>query len=94
MADAICKRFGGLDRDVPTSSTMMLHNFDHLCARVGAVSGSLKLTTTANGYETFDLVLFTGNHEFASDLAAAISAVVEKHAAITNPLPAEVADAA
>lgn len=70
------------DWEAPTSISMMVHEPGEISSRTnGAVPGALHISASTDGYETFDLVLFTDNEALASDIAAAIRAVVAKHKA-------------
>lgn len=65
----------------PTSFSMNVHAVDEIKSDAStAVNGALHIRALRDGYETFDVTLFTGDAKLAESIAEAITRAVKEHA--------------
>ena len=64
----------------PTSSSMCLHRIDSIEAEATPENSEcLRISFYRDGWETFDIAVFTNARGLSQDLADAINAVLKKH---------------
>lgn len=65
----------------PTSFSMNVHTVDEIKSDASAaVNGALHIRALRDGYETFDVTLFTGDAKLAVSIAKAITRADAEHA--------------